>query len=95
MDVTGLIWLRRIVEKLAQKHGVSQQEVGEVMANRPQIRWVEKGDRPGENLYSALGRTNSGRYLIVFFIYKKDRRALIISARDMSAAERKRYEKKR
>jgi len=41
-----------------------------------------------------MGQTESGRYLIVFFIYKKDNRALILSARDMTPAERKRYEKK-
>jgi uncharacterized DUF497 family protein len=41
-----------------------------------------------------MGQTDSGRYLIVFFIHKKDNRALILSARDMTSAERKRYEKK-
>jgi hypothetical protein len=94
MEVAGLIWLRRIVEKLARKHNVAQQEVREVFANRPQFRRVEKGHRAGENLYSAFGRTDSGRYLVVYFVFKKDRRALVISARDMSVAERKRYEKK-
>lgn len=94
MEVAGLIWLRSIVEKLARKHNVVQQEVREVLANRPKFRRVEKGHRAGENLYSAFGRTNSGRYLVVYFVHKKDRRALVISAREMSAAERKRYEKK-
>ncbi len=41
-----------------------------------------------------LGRSDAGRYLAVFFIYTKDQRALILSARDMSDAERKRYERK-
>ena len=43
-------------------------------------------------MYAALGETKDGRYLIVFFIYKKDGRAIILSARDMTPAERKRYE---
>lgn len=42
-------------------------------------------------MYACMGQTKSGRYLIVFFIYKKDGRALILSARDMTPAERRRY----
>jgi uncharacterized DUF497 family protein len=44
-------------------------------------------------VYAALGQTENGRYLIVFFILKKDGRAIILSARDMTLSERKRYEK--
>jgi len=40
-----------------------------------------------------MGQTKSGRYLIIFFIYKKDGRAIILSARDMTPDERKRYAK--
>ena len=49
---------------------------------------------PGENLYAALGQTDAGRYLIVFFVYKTTREALLISARDMSKKERRQYEKR-
>ncbi len=48
----------------------------------------------GEDVYSAQGRTDAGRYLIVFFIYKPDHLALIVSARDMDAKERRRYERR-
>ena len=48
----------------------------------------------GENVYAALGRTDSGRYLIVVFVYRKDKQALILSARDMTQSERRRYEKR-
>jgi uncharacterized DUF497 family protein len=41
-----------------------------------------------------LGQTENGRYLIVFFVYKKDERAVILSARDMTPVERKRYEER-
>ena len=41
-----------------------------------------------------MEKTDSGRFLIVFFVYKKGNQALILSARDMTDAERKRYEKK-
>jgi len=48
----------------------------------------------GESVYWALGQTDSGRYLTIFFIHKRGGKALPISARDMNAEERKRYEKK-
>ena len=56
--------------------------------------FVEKGDIPGEDVYSALGQTEAGRFLIVFFVYKKTKEALVISARDMDSKERRLYEKK-
>jgi len=56
--------------------------------------WQDKVNRPGEDVYTASGQTDTGRYLIVFFIYKADNTALILSARDMDKKERRRYEKK-
>lgn len=93
MKITGLIWYDEIIEKLERKHGVKQHEVLEVLEKRPQFRFVEKGYRKGENVYAVLGRTRAGRYLIVFFVYKKDKHALILSARGMTPSERKKYEK--
>ncbi len=78
---------------LERKHNVRQAEIREVFAHRPQFRFVEKGHRRSENVYAALGQTKAGRYLIVFFVYKKDGRALVLSARDMTQAERRKYEK--
>ena len=93
MRIEGFLWLEDIVDKIEWKHGVSIQEVEYLVENEPHIRFVEKGHHAGENVYAALGQTESGRYLVVFFVYKMDKRALIISARDMDAAERKRYER--
>jgi uncharacterized DUF497 family protein len=45
-------------------------------------------------VYSARGQTSAGRYLTVLFIYKKTQEALIMTARDMDAKERKNYGKK-
>jgi uncharacterized DUF497 family protein len=42
----------------------------------------------------ALGQTDAGRYLAVLFIHKESNDALILSARDMSEKERRRYGKK-
>ena len=94
MEIAGILWLDQFVEKFAIKHHVAKQEVKEVLARKPRFWFVERGDRKGEDVYSATGQTEAGRYLIVFFVWKRDRRALVFSARDMSNWERKRYEKK-
>ncbi|MBF8265107.1 MAG: uncharacterized protein HW384_971 [Dehalococcoidia bacterium] len=94
MKIAGLIWLYDIVEKIAQKHHVQQNEVREVLENRSKFRFVENGNRPDEDVYAASGQTNGGRYLIIFFVHKTDDKAVILTARDMTKAERKRYEEK-
>ncbi len=94
MKIEEIIWLEDIVEKLDRKHCVRQSEVMEVLENKPKFRFVEKGHRKGENVYAALGQTYEGRYLIIFFVYKRNGRALIISARDMTKSERRLYETK-
>ena len=92
MKIKSLVWLDEVIEKLSQKHNVSPHEVKEILESDPRFRFVEKGHREGENVYSALGQTRGGRYLIVFFVYKKGGGALVLSARDMTPRERKRYE---
>ena len=47
----------------------------------------------GEDIYLALGQTDAGRYLAVFFIHKRSHDAIVISARDMDGKERNEYEK--
>jgi uncharacterized DUF497 family protein len=94
LKISGIIWLETIVEKIARKHHVSQSEIREVLRTSSHFRFVEKGHRHGENVYAAMGQTSAGRYLIVIFVRKKTQQALILSARDMTRSERRRYEKK-
>ncbi len=94
MRIEGIIWLRDVVDKLIAKHGVETYEVEQVFGNRPQFRFVERGKRRGEDVYLALGQTDAGRYLVVLFIYKKSREALVLSARDMAKKERRQYGRK-
>jgi len=94
MYIDGLIWLPDILEKLAVKHYVTQDQAEEVFFNNPWYRFVESGHRPGEDVYSASGQTDAGRYLIVFFIHKPGNTALILSARDMDKKERRHYEQR-
>ena len=94
MKIENFIWLPDILDKLAFKHQVEPSEVEEVFDHRPKIRFVQKGDRTGEDVYMALGRSEAGRYLAVIFIIKKNNNALILSARDMAKKERKQYGRK-
>ncbi len=94
MYIDDFIWLSDIINKLAVEHDVTQDEVEEVFFNRPRYRFVESGYRPGEDVYSASGQTDAGRYLIVFFIQKPNNTALILSARNMDKKERRLYERK-
>lgn len=94
MEITGIIWLRKIVYKLLWKHEVTTDEVEEVFENEPRYKFQEKGKIRGEDIYTAYGRADAGRYLAVFFIYKFSRDALIVTARDMDRKERRRYVKK-
>ena len=65
-----------------------------MLTGKPKFRFVEKGERKGEDVYVALGQTTAGRYLSVLFIYKKTREVLILSARDMARKEKMIYGKK-
>ena len=85
---------QRRCDQLALKHHVENQEVEEVLSDKPKFRFFEKGERKDEDIYLALGQTTAGRYLSVLFIYKKTKEVLILSAREMAIKERRQYDKK-
>jgi uncharacterized protein len=94
MRVSDIIWLPQIIDKLDWKHQVSPSEIEEILFGKPVFRKAQKGHVPGEDVYAALGQTEAGRYLIVYFVYKATREALILSAREMEANERDAYERR-
>ena len=73
---------------------MTKNEVEEALTGKPKIFRKELGKVEGEDLYNALGRTENGRYLSIFFIKKLGNRVLILTARDMDRKERRRYEKR-
>ena len=93
MKIKSIVWLPDVIEKLEAKHGVTVEEVEEVFRLGAVFRRGPRGRRPGEDLYKAYGQTEAGRYLFIVFIYKRDRRALILSARDMTSKERRLYQR--
>lgn len=66
-------------------HGIEPFEAEEVLANQA---WVRRAD--GDK-YLAYGQTNSGRYLLVVFARKPNARLRVVTARDMTSAEKRRY----
>lgn len=86
MKIESVVWLRDIVDKLAFKHRVETDEVEQVLNGRPKFRFVEKGERKDEDVYIALGQTNTGRYLSLAFYLQENERGVNI--------ERKRYGEK-
>ena len=93
MRVTGVIWLRDVVDKLLWKHQVTTDEVEAIFASKPRYRLIEAGDIEGEDLYVAFGQSIADRYLLVFFIHKPTDEALVVSAREMTKRERRSYAK--
>ena len=94
MKTTECLWLDKFVDKIIRKHNVFPEEVEEVLSKDPAIYRLEGGHVKGEDLFIGFGRTDAGRYLSVLFILKEDKRALVISARDMTKRERRKYGKR-
>ena len=56
MNISGIIWLRNVVDKLLWKHRVTPDEVEEVLCQASRYRFIETGDVAGEDLEDALDR---------------------------------------
>jgi uncharacterized DUF497 family protein len=95
MTIRHIFIRATVLDKLQWKHDITEAEVREVFRNKPLILKAERGDVPGEDLYSALGQTDAGRYIVIYYVQKLSKDALVISARNMNEAEKKRYGKKK
>lgn len=86
---TGFDWDRGNDTKNWKSHRVSREECEEVFFNEPVLVFRDDSYSAAEERYYLLGRTNSARELFVVFT---PRGSLIraISARDQTAAERRR-----
>ena len=93
--IKAFIWPAGIIEKCFAKHDVVPNEAEAAFSNSPKFKRWENGDVEGEDFYQCLGKTDEGRFLTIFFIFKKTGEALIISARDMDPKEKRRYGKKK
>jgi len=76
------------VEHIAE-HGVEPYEAEEVIDNRQLLL------RAREEKYIAYGQTDAGRYLMVVYALKSEQRVRVVTARDMTQAEKSRLRQKR
>jgi uncharacterized protein len=92
LRIYDVIWKERFAEKIADKHGLTIDEVEEVLFSKPHVRFAEKGCIKGEDLYAAYGQTETGRYVFILFVRKRRTAAMPITARDMTKSERRYYD---
>lgn len=71
LRIHQIIWIDKFVDKIEAKHHVTTFEVEEVLRGKKKVRRTAKGDVEGEDVYLALGQTDAGRYLAVFFIIEE------------------------
>ena len=78
-------WDEGNTEHIIARHDVYPEETEQVFYSSPHVR------RLG-HFYEVLGRDDEGRYLFLVCVVRGDR-LRVISARDMTATERRRYER--
>lgn len=76
-------WDELNIEHVAD-HGVEPYEAEEVIDDDPLVV------RAGKDRYAAYGQTDGGRYLLVVYAVKSHQRVRVITARDLTSAEKKR-----
>ncbi len=84
MRINELLWDDENVEHIAAHH-VEIDEVEDVCYGRNLI------ERAGSGKHAILGQTNEGRYLFIVVARREPGRFRIITARDMTPAERRRF----
>jgi uncharacterized protein len=70
-------------------HGVEPYEAEEVIGSRSII------NNAGEGKYIAYGQTETGRYLVVVFAKRPKSGLRVVTARDMTEAEKKNLKRRR
>ncbi|MDE3097829.1 MAG: BrnT family toxin [Chloroflexota bacterium] len=89
MRIDGLLIDEHVLDKIESRHGVTYDEAAERQCFSP-WRAIRRWNR---DLVKVFGRTASGRYLLVVIADHHDREWWIVTARDMTASERRLYGK--
>jgi uncharacterized protein len=90
LKATGFEWVDGNIDKNWIKHGVSPSECEQMFFNQPLVVADDDIHSEQEDRFYALGRTDANRLIFAVFTVREDM-VRIISARDMSAKERKAY----
>lgn len=86
----GFEWDKENSEKIWRKHKVSPFECEQIFFNQPVIVAPDETHSHSEPRFYVLGRTDAARLLFLVFTTRKHL-VRVVSARDMSRAEREVY----
>ncbi len=93
----NLRWSKYRIEHIAE-HNVTKREVEEIIYDDP-YRFLKRYKRstkfPGNYFYFAFGSTLAGRLLTIVLLQTKSNDYIPLTARNMSAPERKNYLQRR
>ncbi len=84
-------WDPRKARDNAAKHGVSFVQAATVFVDELAVQWDLEVSVDDEDRYLIVGRSSRGQLLLVVYAYD-DGTIRIISARRLTASERRRYE---
>lgn len=90
MTIDDFLWPEDRIEHIA-RHGVTPEEVEEACFGKALVRLAKsEGENP---VYYVLGQTAAGRYLFCVVIRFPDGNGYPVTAREMTANEKRRYRK--
>ncbi|MEW5987363.1 MAG: hypothetical protein AB1791_12070 [Chloroflexota bacterium] len=88
MLIRKLIWSESILDKLDWKHHITPEEVYQVILGR---HYAVRGSK---GVYYLYGQTEQGRYLFVVLADRENGYFKVITARDMTQADRQLFQRK-
>jgi uncharacterized DUF497 family protein len=88
MQFSGFDWDEKNIGHL-MPHAVDPDEAEAVIDNSPMILRTE------DSKYLAYGQTDEGRYLLVVFVRKTEGIIRVITARDLTSDEKRRYRRRK
>lgn len=91
-DCVGFEWDDGNQDKNWRKHRVTDAECEQIFFNQPLIALEDVEHSRSEPRFYALGQTDAGRLLFVVFTIR-DELVRVISARDMTRRESRRYQR--
>lgn len=85
-----LHWKNHLLEKILEKHGVTREEVEEVIYEYdPEVR------KSGKNRYLICGQSYGGRYLLIVLEEESKGVFVPLTARDMTKSEKRAFKRRR
>jgi uncharacterized DUF497 family protein len=88
--IEGFQWDAGNTDKNVLGHGVTRSEAEEIFFHAPVVLLVDAKHSMAESRFLIYGPTNAGRLLTAAFTIRS-KRIRVISVRDMSRQERRRY----